>query len=73
MLAPNTTKEILLEKLVEDSMQGPTTLLNSSHPATMIQENGRLGALFWQDTLGWVWFVFTSGGCGFVHNRGGLE
>ena len=46
ILAPNITKEILLEKLVEDSMQGPSTLLNSSHPATMIQENGRLGALF---------------------------
>ena len=45
MRVPGLTEEILLEKIVQDSLQGPI-LLNSSHPATMIQENGRVGALF---------------------------
>ena len=40
-----TTGPKILEKIVEDSLVGPT-LSNMSHPATMIEENGRVGALF---------------------------
>ena len=42
---PKMTQEVLLEKIVEDSLVGPT-ISNMSHPATMIEENGRVGALF---------------------------
>ena len=39
-------QEILLEKIVEDTLVGPNFSNISHHPATMIEENGRVGALF---------------------------